>query len=270
MVTKGHSSGYVRAIQTLLTSHLPQFQPHLERTIQEAFHHELFSKATANNTSEDGWHDVRIFGLMKRTITKLNTFIFFGPELGSNPEFTSAALDFPQSTFIAAELLRCLPSFLCPLGLHLITRGRWAEKVMMAHLVPIVQARLDAGATGADHADVMQWLIDSSPKKQPWTAEEIVGQILTLWFAGVFQPAIVGSYALLDLADHYRDDNGDGLVDELRDEVRNRLGKGDGHHNGGKRDVEKLELLDSFLRESIRVNNSDAGTLIYPPLHYII
>lgn len=118
----------------------------------------------------------------------------------------------------------------------------------MSRLVPIVQARLDAGATGADHSDVMQWLIDSSPKKNPWTAEEIVGQILTLWFAGVFQPAIVGAYSLIDLADH----DGEELVEELRKEVRMGLGE--------KRDVEKLEVLDSFLRESIRVNNSDAGT----------
>ncbi|KAM7213478.1 cytochrome P450 [Rhypophila decipiens] len=248
--SQGHSSGYVRAIQTLLTSHLPQFQPQIEKIIKQAFEFE-FKQAGGPNA--EGWHDVKIFGLMKRTITKLNTYIFFGEELGQNPLFTAAALDFPQSTFIAAELLRCLPSSLCPLGLNIITRNRWAEKVMMSYLVPIVQARLDAGATGQDHADVMQWLIDSSPKKNPWTAAEIVGQILTLWFAGVFQPAIVGSYALIDLADHFSDGDGQGLVDELMSEVRNGLPRGD-----GKRDVEKLEVLDSFLRESIRVNNSDA------------
>lgn len=80
----------------------------------------------------------------------------------------------------------------------------------MKHLGPVVQARLEArncpdGATKAVHptghihepmltciqVDCMQWLIDTSPRKIPWTPERMIGEILALWFGSVHQLAMV-------------------------------------------------------------------------------
>lgn len=71
----------------------------------------------------------RLFSMIKRTVTKVNCFAFFGEDLGTssflhvryrqadcvaaqNPEFTAAALEFPQRVILAAEILRITPGFL--------------------------------------------------------------------------------------------------------------------------------------------------------------
>ena len=37
----------------------------------------------------------------------------------------------------------------------------------------------------------MQWLIDTSPRKVPWTLERMIGEIMALWFGSVHQLAMV-------------------------------------------------------------------------------
>lgn len=39
--------------------------------------------------------------------------------------------------------------------------------------------------------DCMQWLIDTSPRKNPWTPARMVGEIMAVWFGSVHQLAMV-------------------------------------------------------------------------------
>lgn len=63
---------------------------------------------------------------MKRIIAKTNSLFFFGDELGGlsscavriqidssaqKPDFTDAALQYPQDVFVAGEVIRSLPQF---------------------------------------------------------------------------------------------------------------------------------------------------------------
>lgn len=43
--------------------------------------------------------------------------------------------------------------------------------------------------------DCMQWLIDTSPRKIPWTPTRMVGEIVAVWFGSVHQLAMVRSYS---------------------------------------------------------------------------
>ncbi|KAI4597288.1 hypothetical protein KJ359_004393 [Pestalotiopsis sp. 9143b] len=119
----------------------------------------------------------------------------------------------------------------------MITRGRWAEKTLIRYLTPIVQKSLDkrpflgSEARHGAPANCVQWIIDMTPRKDPWPASR------------------TASYAVEDLCLHTDH------VEPLRDEIRRSTEK------GASRDVEALPLLDSFLRESVRMTNSDAGKL---------
>lgn len=103
---------------------------------------------------------------MKRLVTKVNCFVFFGEELcmkpyllihfdviarsltvddiniAQNAEFTAAALEFPQAVIFAAEFLRITPRFMRPLVASITTNGHRAAKTLYQYLVPIVEQRL--------------------------------------------------------------------------------------------------------------------------------
>lgn len=47
--------------------------------------------------------------------------------------------------------------------------------------------------------DCMQWLIVTSPRKNPWTPARMVGEIMAVWFGSVHQLAMVGLRIRLDV-----------------------------------------------------------------------
>jgi len=241
-------TGFVRALRSLLTSHLPQFQPKLERVIKNSFLREL------GTPGADGSVHVQLFPFIKRTVTEVNALVFFGEELAKNTEFTAAALEFPQAVIFSAEILRITPEILRPLVANLTTRRHRAAKTLFRHLEPIVRRRLaaraelrpDSHGTAETNKDCMQWLIDTSPRKHPWSAGRMVGEIMAVWFGSVHQLAMTTTYAIQAMC-LYRE-----YLDPLRSELA-LLGE-------EPRQVTRLPLLDSFVKESIRCNNSDAVT----------
>ncbi|KAH6605698.1 cytochrome p450 [Trichoderma cornu-damae] len=153
-------TGFVRALRSLLTSHLPKFQPDLERVVKGALETEL------KDVQPDGFAHANIFPLMKRLVTRVNCFIFFGEELSQNAGFTASALEFPQAVIFAAEFLRITPEFLMPLVASVATNRHKAAKTLYRYLVPIVEQRLaardlqpnEAAPFGLDQSINWPWL----------------------------------------------------------------------------------------------------------------
>ncbi|KAJ4861649.1 cytochrome p450 domain-containing protein [Trichoderma breve] len=244
-------TGYVRALRSLLTSHLPKFQPHLEGIVKNALLTGL--RDVQSDGIEANWFaHAKIFPLMKTLVTRVNCFIFFGEELSQNTEFTSAALDFPQDVAFAAEFLRITPEFMRPLVASIATNRHKAATTLYRYLVPIIEQRLAIRGLQSNEAtpmDCMQWLIDNSPRKNPWTPAKMVGEIMAVWFGSVHQLAMTSTYAIQDLCLHPE------YVEPLAIEIRDCF-----HAEDSPRDVERLPLLDSFIKESVRNSNFDAIT----------
>ncbi|KAL6897095.1 cytochrome P450 [Trichoderma evansii] len=239
-------TGFVRALRSLLTSHLRKFQPDLERLVKDSLEIEL------KDIHSDGFSHVKLFPVMKRLVTKVNCFVFFGEELSQNAEFTAAALEFPQAVIFAAEFLRITPGFMRPLVASIATSRHRAAKTLYQYLVPIVEQRLavkDLQPNTVAPMDCMQWLIDTSPRKNPWTPARMVGEIMAVWFGSVHQLAMTPTYAIQDLCSHPE------YIEPLQEEIQKGL-----HADNLLRDVDKLPLLDSFIKESIRCRHSDALT----------
>ncbi|KAE8350518.1 cytochrome P450 [Aspergillus coremiiformis] len=242
-------TGFVRALRSRLTAHLPAILPDLQRIVNSAIADEL------SVPSADGFIHVRLFAMIKRTVTNVNCFTFFGEELSQNAEFTTAALEFPQTVVLAAEVLRITPNFLRGYVASLVTGGHSAAKTIFRYLEPIVQQRLALrvidGGSSQTHApvDCMQWLIDTSPRKTPWSTPRMVGEIMAVWFGSVHQLAMTTTYAIEDLCLHME------YIEPLRSEIHQYSA------NSCGRNVEKMPLLDSFIKESIRCTNSDAITV---------
>ncbi|KAL4974754.1 cytochrome P450 [Aspergillus desertorum] len=242
-------TGFVRALRSKLTAHLPVLLPDLQHIVQDTIAKEL---ATVES---DGFVHCKLFSMIKRTVTKVNSFVFFGEDLAQNPEFTAAALEFPQKVILTAEILRATPGFFRGAVARLVTRQHSAVRTLMRYLEPVVEKRLAArarsGGSGAGNTpvDCMQWLIDTSPRKQQWSTSRMVGEIIAVWFGSVHQLAMTTTYAIEDLCLYNE------YVEPLREEIREYL------VGSSRTRLAEMPLLDSFVRESIRCTNSDAITV---------
>ncbi|KAI4139758.1 MAG: hypothetical protein LQ341_004096, partial [Variospora aurantia] len=134
-----------------------------------------------------------------------------------------------------------------------IRLGRTARKQRIQRRRIGISASGGAGCgSSSNHApmpktvDCMQWLIDTSPRKIPWTPERMIGEILALWFGSVHQLAMTTTYAIQDLC----------LQPYWMQETRSELHRVS--QLSSTVDPESLPLLDAFIQESMRVNPSDA------------
>lgn len=117
----------------------------------------------------------------------------------------------------------------------------------------------------------MQWLIDTSPRKDPWSPARMVGEIMAVWFSTVHQLAMVcfwslaimewsirltkccppapgyscktTTYVIEDLCLHHE------YIEPLRLEIP----------SAATTDSGLPPLLDSFVKESVRCSNADAS-----------
>ncbi|KAI0118646.1 cytochrome P450 [Nemania sp. FL0031] len=239
-------TGFVRALRSLLTSHLPYFRADLENAIRQTLREEL------SKPEKDGYSRVNLFPMIKRIVTKVNCLIFFGGDLSRNEEFTAAALEFPQVVILTAECMRITPKFLRRLVASLVSRRHSAAKTLCRFLEPIVRERLENRSkrdnSNPVQVDCVQWLIDTSPRKNPWSPGRMMGEIIAVWFSSVHQLAMTATYAVEDLCLHEE------FVGPLRQEIRKHLAE----EAKAPVDLEGLPLLDSFIKESIRCSNVDA------------
>lgn len=44
-------------------------------------------------------------------------------------------------------------------------------------------------------SDGIQWLVETSPRKDPWSAERLVGEIMGVWYGSVHTLAIVRNFS---------------------------------------------------------------------------
>lgn len=152
---------------------------------------------------------------------------------------------------IASEILRFVPKIVAPLAAPILMRNRRGSQVMVEHIVPMIQRRLEAitcgDSPGIKPLDCVQWIIDSNPKREPWSPEKIIQAVLGLWFASVHQPTIQLDYAIDALCKHPE------YTNPLREEIQQNLGKGE-----SALAFDGMPLLDRFLKKSARLDPSDS------------
>jgi hypothetical protein len=96
--------------------------------------------------------------MTQKAVAMANTYTFYGHDLCSytitflhgyaliraaeDKDFLAAALQYPRDVFVAAEVLRCIPTALATPASWLVSRGHKASKHMFKKLVPLIEERL--------------------------------------------------------------------------------------------------------------------------------
>ncbi|KAM7196899.1 Cytochrome P450 [Naviculisporaceae sp. PSN 640] len=263
---RANGSAHFRAFRVILPSQLQSLGPDLFDLLGRTFDDE-FRKIVAKSQVKhnDSWSRITIFDVAKRVLTAASAYVFFGVELGTDPSFVQAALEYPEDVFLTSEVLGFVPSFLQPFVAPKLMRNHKASNLLVNHLMPVVekrlrQARLDdeEGYRGAEQQqqprprDCIQFLIDSSNRdRDAWTAERIVQVLLGIWFAAVHQPALAAVYALENLCRHGE------FVEPLREEISSSFSSSNSSSPLASA-IDKAPLLDAFLKESSRFHPSDS------------
>ncbi|KAH8593607.1 cytochrome P450 [Bisporella sp. PMI_857] len=234
--------GFIKALRTLLTNNMPSILPDLRFGITENLNQLIESHPVV-----DGSRHSPLYPMIVKLTVLTNCHAFFGKELSTDSKFLEYALGFIEDTLMTAELVRLLPEFLAaPIG-NGIARRLKSHKVLFNTLVPIAQERIEEkklkqmGQKVEQHHDCIQWIMETSPPKNPWTAERIVHELMAIWFGSVHALSTTISFAIHDICIHKQ------YVAPLRREISSpeyaqfeRTGKG-------------LPLLDSFIKESARL-----------------
>ncbi|KXX75838.1 Ent-kaurene oxidase [Madurella mycetomatis] len=233
--------GFVRTLRTLLTNNLPQILPDLSIKSKTVFDELLETHPVVNGTRHSP-----VYPMLMKLVVQLNALALFGQELVGNVEFMSSALPYVEQTLLISEVVKLLPGFLKPVVGSVLSRRLNAQKTFFGCLVPATELRVqerDLKQLGHDvpkRADCIQWIIDTAPKQNPWSAERVINELMAIWFGSVHILTTTIVYAVQDLCLHPE------YIDPIRRELESDYAE-------FERTAKGLPLLDSFLRESARL-----------------
>ncbi|KAH7028649.1 cytochrome P450 monooxygenase [Macrophomina phaseolina] len=206
---------------------------------------------------------VRVYDCLKRIAAILTGRVFVGAPLNRNEKWIKTSIDFTHDVYVGGSKLRKWHYLLRPVVARFLVpeiRKVWKQQdIARRLLVPIMEERSEAqkqpGYNKPD--DLIQWLMDNATKeKNPTNFARLAELQLLASFAAIHTTALTCTHVLFDLA--ARPEYIEPLRKEL-DEVEARFGT---LHE--KRALSQLSKLDSFMKESQRLN--PPGLLTFPRL----
>ncbi|KAF7926271.1 uncharacterized protein EAE98_006566 [Botrytis deweyae] len=117
------------------------------------------------------------------------------------------------------ETARLLPSWLARPIEQLLAEMLSSHRTIFDTLLPVAEQRLlekhleKMGQTIPRHHDCIQWIMETVPKKNPWTGQRIVHELMAIWFGSAHALSTTISFAIHDLCLHPE------YVDPLREEI---------------------------------------------------
>ncbi len=183
------------------------------------------------------------------TVSRVISRVFVGLPLCRNPGWLDTATGCTIDTFTVAGALRDRHWLVRPLiYIFLDARKKLHCRLDTAneYLVPILETRTPT--TKRDEAkpeDLLQWMTDSA-EGADWQPERLVHKILFLCLASIHTSTMSACHVLFDLCQHPE------YVKILRQEIEQAI-----LDEGGLKStaINKMRRLDSFLKESQRLNH---------------
>ncbi|KAI9647910.1 hypothetical protein NHQ30_004299 [Ciborinia camelliae] len=173
-------------------------------------------------------------------------------------KFISSALTYVEQTLINAEIVKLMPVFMLPLVGGILSRRLSAHRTFFSCLIPVAKEHVrerelqKIGHTVPKHADFISWIIETAPKGQPWSAERVIYELITIWFGSVHILSTTIVYAIHDLCFHPED------IGPMREELKDQYAEFERSGKG-------LPLLDSFMKESARLTPVESNARAKQP-----
>ncbi|KAI9880172.1 MAG: hypothetical protein M1830_004991 [Pleopsidium flavum] len=256
------SNLHTRMLQSRLTPNLTSFLPIVRNELlfgmkadfpackgKESF---LIMIAVTNGLSfwTEAWVAVNVTNVMLRLVARISARIFVGP-LCRNEEWLTVSVNYSLDIFRTVLFMRLFPPFLHPI-LSLVIPDAWQVRrdMRLARrlITPLVEERTKAQSLGdASYEkpnDLLQWMMDGANESES-KPDKLAHRQLLLTLASIHTTTMSVTHALYDLAAMPE------YIQPLRAEIEQILKEdGDWQKNG----LTKMRKLDSFLKESQRMN----------------
>jgi cytochrome P450 len=212
----------------------------------------------------DDWVSIDLAKVMTRLVSRMASHIWFGDNPMCRDEaWLALNMEVIEDICLTALILKALPGILHPvIGPILPSRRKLWRSMDRVHsyVVPLIEERRRRqAAEGKNYEkpdDMLQWFMDDANEDE----QDPTGLSMRYIFA-VLGSLYLVSNAMVDIL--YDLTARPEYLDALRDEVRQVLAEDGGWVNGT--DL-KLIKMDSFMKESQRVNSPSPRTLRPSPL----
>jgi len=216
---------------------LSRIYSNLRNTLDKSFENNI----TERGKIIDGWTSVKLAFTIGSTVSEMMGLAFFGEELASNTEFASVSKH-AQDMIKSIRAFQITPNFLAPYVHNWITNNGKAMHTLLQYITPFFTRARNTSLP--DQPYIAYSMAKLNPDSEYWTPSMLAQAILGIWFVASHQPWMNLDFILLELSIR------PGSVEILRAEI-------------GDPDildyamVEELPYLDSFIKETVRLNPLD-------------
>ncbi|KAF7165201.1 hypothetical protein CNMCM5623_009467 [Aspergillus felis] len=232
---------YGRLLQVNGPTNLAKLYPHLQKRLEQSLAHELEA-----GVSTDGSVSIPIAQTVRRLASRMNSLIFFGERLSADPVFAEALLRYPADMVKCMAAFQVTPSFLSPMVHSLLTNRGRAMHIIQNQLISVlgVNQKNWQEVPEIKQMTIIHNMSEMVEGNDYWSPDVLSQSLLGIWFAASHQPWMNLDFILLELC--------------ARPEWQTILRKEIGDFSAYDYErLEKLPLLDSFIKETIRMNPLD-------------
>ncbi|MCJ1248353.1 hypothetical protein MMC30_005570 [Trapelia coarctata] len=253
---------YSRAIRIIGMAQISSLQPYLQARMQETLYRHVDARDSTDGMNlflvgslldiddSTGWTSIQLAPLMRDMAGDMLGLYFFGPKLSAEPEFNWALQRYYSDTVKFGGALQLVPGFVASYAYSRITNQGKALQVLFERL----RSAMDSKNPNWDEdknvksMTLMQNLIESSRESSYWTPDLLIQAIIGIWFAASHQPWINLHFMFLELCTRPE------YVRLIRDEI-------DAQECLDYTHISKMPILDSFMKESVRLNPLDTMSI---------
>ncbi|KAJ8518231.1 hypothetical protein ONZ45_g4693 [Pleurotus djamor] len=203
------------------------------------------------------WKSVPAHQTVLGIVSRVSGRILVGDPLCWNEDYMSLNIEFARNVVVAASIINRLPSFLQRFVGQRVSPLPSAYAKAQKHLTPLIAQRIrEDEELGKDRFgrpnDMISWLLDGIEEPYQLDPEYLTLRILMINFASIHTTSQNLTQALFNIAAYPQH------MQKLRDEVQHTVRT----FGWTKEAIDKMVHVDSFLRETLRLNSSLALTMV--------
>ncbi|KAG6848243.1 hypothetical protein H0H93_002011, partial [Arthromyces matolae] len=238
---------HINIIRTTLNKNLPHMLPLIQDEAAHAWETHIGSKLRGQ-----GWTPIEIEGPLKRIVCQIGGRCFIGLPFCRNEEYCKLTVEFTSNVMAAAGVINLFPRVLKPFVGSLFSKLSRHQAIMHRLIGPEIERRKKMyEESGVDYKDkpndMLTWILESATPSFERETSMLALRVLNVNFMSIHSTYVFFAHAILNLAAHPE------YLDVLREEVSTHL-----EGQWSLEDLDKCVQLDSFVKESLRVNGLGA------------
>ncbi|KAL1743513.1 cytochrome P450 [Schizophyllum fasciatum] len=234
----GKNPYHIPVLQTQLTRNLHDLIPVMRDEMEAAFGDQV-------PRLDNGWQTIHAPSTFTNIICRISNRVFVGLPLCRDPAYIKSCTGFVHKAFKTMLLLSMTPLCLRPFVVRVASGLPAAVRRMQRLLDPLLEDRLTQieGVDSEFENDLVMWLVAANNGGEQDKSHDTALRLLTANFAAIHTTSMTFVHALYNLAVH------PSCAEMLRKEVRDVVAEG----GWSKASIDKMYLVDSFLRETMRM-----------------